>query len=64
VLAIERGGEGRTVPHGDEPLQAGDVLALVGTHDAITRATALLQAGEGGRVEQDALHGEATADDA
>ncbi|MBC8068644.1 MAG: cation:proton antiporter [Deltaproteobacteria bacterium] len=43
VLAIERGGEGRTVPHGNEPLQAGDVLALVGTHDAIARATALLE---------------------
>jgi K+:H+ antiporter len=44
VLAIERGGEGRTVPHGNEPLQAGDVLALVGTHDAIARAIALLEA--------------------
>ncbi len=43
VLAIERGGEGRTVPSGNEPLRAGDVLALVGTHDAIERARALLR---------------------
>ena len=43
VLAIERGGEARTVPSGTEPLRAGDVLALVGTHDAIERACALLR---------------------
>jgi CPA2 family monovalent cation:H+ antiporter-2 len=43
VLAIERGGEARTVPSGNEPLCAGDVLALVGTHDAIERARALLR---------------------
>lgn len=42
VLAIDRPGGTRIVPKGTEPLQAGDVLALVGTHEAIAKAQALL----------------------
>jgi CPA2 family monovalent cation:H+ antiporter-2 len=42
VLAITRGGEGLLVPTAKEVLQAGDTLALAGTHDAIDAARALL----------------------
>lgn len=42
VIAIDRAGESRAVPSGREPLQPDDVLALVGTPDAITRARAVL----------------------
>jgi CPA2 family monovalent cation:H+ antiporter-2 len=42
VLAIRRGGEGVLVPTAKETLQAGDVLALAGSQDAIEAARALL----------------------
>jgi CPA2 family monovalent cation:H+ antiporter-2 len=45
VLAILRDGERIVLPVGREVLHAGDVLALAGTHDAVTTATALLGAG-------------------
>src|SRR5262245_16617066 len=43
VLAVSRGerGEG-VVPTADETLRAGDVLALAGTHEAVSAARALL----------------------
>ncbi|MBX7082258.1 MAG: cation:proton antiporter [Nannocystaceae bacterium] len=44
VLAIEREGGARVVPAGSDRLQAGDVLALVGTHEALAQARALLLA--------------------
>jgi CPA2 family monovalent cation:H+ antiporter-2 len=42
VLAIARGGEGVLVPTGHEELRADDVLALAGTHEAVTAAKELL----------------------
>jgi monovalent cation:H+ antiporter-2, CPA2 family len=42
VLAIVRGTEGFAVPDAHTPLQAGDVLALAGTDEAIEAATVLL----------------------
>jgi len=43
VLAISRDGESIAVPTAAERLQAGDVLALAGSRDAIESATALLR---------------------
>jgi CPA2 family monovalent cation:H+ antiporter-2 len=42
VLAIRRGPEGVLVPTGREVLQAADVLALAGTHEAIATARSVL----------------------
>ena len=42
VLAIERGGESVVVPSGHERLEAGDVLAIAGTHPAVEAAKRLL----------------------
>lgn len=42
VLAIVRGDSGVTVPNAGERLRAGDVLALVGTSEAVAAARALL----------------------
>ena len=42
VLAIRRGEAGVVIPTAREQLQAGDVLALAGTHDAIDAAWAVL----------------------
>jgi CPA2 family monovalent cation:H+ antiporter-2 len=42
VLAIRRGDESVLVPSGHERLQAGDVLAIAGTHDAVEAAKELL----------------------
>jgi CPA2 family monovalent cation:H+ antiporter-2 len=42
VLAIQRGEESVLVPSGHERLEAGDVLAVAGTHDAVEAARALL----------------------
>ena len=43
VLALTRAGGGVIVPTAKERLQAGDVLALAGTHEAIAAATAVLE---------------------
>jgi CPA2 family monovalent cation:H+ antiporter-2 len=43
VLAIVRGGSGIAVPDAHDPLQAGDVLAIAGTPEAIAAAIALLE---------------------
>jgi CPA2 family monovalent cation:H+ antiporter-2 len=43
VLAISRSGESIAVPSAGERLQAGDVLALAGTHEAIEAAKVLLR---------------------
>ena len=43
VLAISRNGEDIVVPAAGERLQAGDVLALAGSHDAIETARELLR---------------------
>ncbi len=42
VLAIQRGTHSIAVPSADDTIEAGDVLALAGSSDAITAATALL----------------------
>jgi monovalent cation:H+ antiporter-2, CPA2 family len=42
VLAIRRGDESVLVPSGHERLQAGDVLAIAGTQDAVAAAKQLL----------------------
>jgi CPA2 family monovalent cation:H+ antiporter-2 len=42
VLAMVRGEQGFAAPDAHEPLQAGDVLALAGTDDAIDAATIVL----------------------
>jgi CPA2 family monovalent cation:H+ antiporter-2 len=42
VLAIRRGDESVLVPSGHERLQAGDILAIAGTHDAVRAAKNLL----------------------
>jgi CPA2 family monovalent cation:H+ antiporter-2 len=44
VLAIRRGDESVVVPSGHARLQAGDVLAVAGTHDAVAAAKELLAA--------------------
>ena len=43
VLAIRRGKEGLLVPTGRELLQAGDVLAVAGTHESVDAARDLLR---------------------
>jgi CPA2 family monovalent cation:H+ antiporter-2 len=43
VLALKRGEGGAIIPTAHEPLRAGDVLALAGTHDAIDAARAVLE---------------------
>jgi CPA2 family monovalent cation:H+ antiporter-2 len=43
VLAISRNGEAIVVPKATERLQAGDVLALTGSHEAIETARDLLR---------------------
>jgi CPA2 family monovalent cation:H+ antiporter-2 len=48
VLAIDRRDGPRIVPSGSEPLQPGDVLALAGSRESITRALALLCRGGAG----------------
>jgi len=42
VLAIQRGERSVLVPSGHERLEAGDVLAVAGTHDAVAAAKELL----------------------
>jgi CPA2 family monovalent cation:H+ antiporter-2 len=44
VLAIQRGDQSVLVPSGHERLEAGDVLALAGTHEAVRAANKLLAA--------------------
>jgi monovalent cation:H+ antiporter-2, CPA2 family len=43
VLAISRNGQEIVVPAAEERLQAGDVLALAGSHEAIDVAKELLR---------------------
>jgi len=43
VIAITRAGKGLSGAIGHENLRAGDVLALVGTHDALKAATTMLR---------------------
>jgi len=43
VLAIARGEHGMATPSATEPLQAGDVLAMAGSDEAITAARALFE---------------------
>jgi CPA2 family monovalent cation:H+ antiporter-2 len=43
VLAISRDGESIAVPTAGERLQAGDVLALAGSHEAIDAAKEMLR---------------------
>lgn len=43
VIAIVRGGKPITNPEPDEPLQAGDILVLVGSHEQLDRALKLLE---------------------
>jgi CPA2 family monovalent cation:H+ antiporter-2 len=45
VLAISRGDKGVVVPTANEVLRAGDVLAISGTHDAVSAAIELLTNG-------------------
>ncbi|MBZ4423185.1 cation:proton antiporter [Myxococcus sp. RHSTA-1-4] len=47
VLAIQRGEESVSVPTAQEVLRSGDVLALTGTHEAVTAARGLLERGGG-----------------
>ena len=42
VLAIQRGNDAVLIPSGHERLQAGDVLAVAGTHEALKAAKQLL----------------------
>ncbi|MGC4004472.1 MAG: cation:proton antiporter [Pirellulales bacterium] len=42
ILAIRRGEDSVVVPSGDEMLQAEDILAVAGTHDAIEAAEVML----------------------
>ncbi len=46
VLAIRRDNESVLVPSGHDRLEAGDVLAIAGTHDAVEAAKELLSARE------------------
>jgi CPA2 family monovalent cation:H+ antiporter-2 len=45
VLAIQRGPKGLSFPAARETIQAGDVLALAGTEEAVAAARTLLRAG-------------------
>jgi CPA2 family monovalent cation:H+ antiporter-2 len=45
VLALKRGESGVATPSPIDPLQAGDVLALAGSDDAVSQARALLEHG-------------------
>jgi CPA2 family monovalent cation:H+ antiporter-2 len=47
VVAIRRGADSLTNPTGSTQLQAGDVLAVAGTHEALAAAAALLRAPAG-----------------
>ncbi len=50
ILVILRGGEKAMIPSGKDILQAGDVLALAGTPDAVEAARKILALGpEGSR---------------
>ncbi len=49
VLAINRGGQHILLPTGHETVQAGDVLAIAGTHAAVRDSTLLLREGDGRR---------------
>ncbi len=44
VLAIQRGDESVIIPSGHDRLEAGDILALAGTHEAVEAAKELLTA--------------------
>jgi len=46
VIAVVHSTEGVIVPEANQTLEAGDVLAIVGTAEAVTAATRLLQRGE------------------
>ncbi len=48
VLAIVRDRVGIAVPDAHDPLRAGDVLAIAGTHEAVATAIALLRDGRAG----------------
>ncbi|MDC0722945.1 cation:proton antiporter [Nannocystis bainbridge] len=45
VLSINRAGAGVVLPEANERLQVGDTLTLAGGHEAVERASALLQRG-------------------
>jgi CPA2 family monovalent cation:H+ antiporter-2 len=55
VIAIHRKSAGVTLPHGDEPLKAGDRLAMVGTPDSLGRAEILLAEGPDALAQREAL---------
>lgn len=44
VVALARGAERRAFPDADERLQAGDLIAVTGSNEAITRAATLVRA--------------------
>jgi CPA2 family monovalent cation:H+ antiporter-2 len=48
ILVILRGGEKAIIPSGKDTLQAGDVLALAGTPDAVEAARKILTLGPDG----------------
>ena len=48
VLAIQRGNRSVVIPSGHDRLEAGDVLAVAGTQEAVTAAKDLLGAGAAG----------------
>jgi monovalent cation:H+ antiporter-2, CPA2 family len=48
ILAIQRGDRSVVIPSGHDRLEAGDVLAVAGTQDAVTAAKDLLGAGLAG----------------
>jgi CPA2 family monovalent cation:H+ antiporter-2 len=58
VLAIVRGKQGLIVPTAGEVLQAGDVIALAGTQDAVTAAIGVLAGTGAGAEREDAAAGE------
>jgi CPA2 family monovalent cation:H+ antiporter-2 len=49
VLAIVHGRDGVLIPTGHEQLQAGDLLAVAGTQEAVEAAERLLAGREPGR---------------
>ncbi|MBI2840485.1 MAG: cation:proton antiporter [Acidobacteria bacterium] len=62
VLAIARGEDRVIVPMASEVLRAGDVLALVGTHEAVSAATSLLKGAGNDRQHESSAMGEPVID--
>jgi CPA2 family monovalent cation:H+ antiporter-2 len=58
VLAVMRGDEKTVSPRGDTALQAGDIIAVAGTHAAVDAVRDVMRAGTGDPVPTEAQPGQ------